>query len=115
MTWGLYAAGAGGLPSGHAVTDAERIARGSSRVPLTPTWTHLATTYDGAQVRLYVNGRLVAGAPQHGPLRDGSGALRLGGTSAGEWFDGLIDEVRVYDRALTGGELQLDLGTPISP
>jgi hypothetical protein len=115
LTWGLYAAGLGGLPSGHAVTDAERVARGSARVSLTPTWTHLATTYDGSQVRLYVNGRLVASALQRGPLASGDGPLHIGGTTWGEWFDGLIDEVRVYDRALTTGELQLDLGTPISP
>jgi concanavalin A-like lectin/glucanase superfamily protein/BACON domain-containing protein len=115
FTWGLFAAGVGGLPSGHAITDAERIARASAKVSLVPVWTHLATTYDGSQVRLYLNGRLVASAPQKGPLAVGSGPLHIGGTELGQWFDGLIDEVRVYDRALTAGEVQLDLATPITP
>ena len=103
------------MPSGHAFTDAERSARGSTKVTLTPTWTHLATTYDGTQIRVYLNGRLVGSAAQRGPLAAGPGPLRIGATAWGERFDGLIDEGRVYDRALTAGEIQLDLGTPISP
>jgi hypothetical protein len=42
------------------------------------------------------------------------GVLRIGGNSAwGEFFSGVIDEVRVYNRALTGLEIQADMGTPI--
>jgi hypothetical protein len=40
--------------------------------------------------------------------------LRIGGNSVwAEWFSGLIDEVRVYNRALTASEIGYDLGTPI--
>ena len=40
--------------------------------------------------------------------------LRIGGDSVwGEYFRGLIDEVRVYNRALTGGEIQTDMATPV--
>ena len=43
-----------------------------------------------------------------------SGALRIGGNSVwGEYFRGSIDEVRIYNRALSGGEIQTDMGTPI--
>jgi hypothetical protein len=114
LAWGLFAAGPGGLPSGHATTDVERYARGTAKVALTPTWTHLATTYDGSRIRLYVNGRLVAITAQKGALITGSGPLSIG-NFCGDWFDGLVDEVRVYDRALTAGEILVDLATPLTP
>jgi concanavalin A-like lectin/glucanase superfamily protein len=114
LAWGLFAAGPGGLPSGHATTDVERYARGTAKLALTPTWTHLATTYDGSRIRLYVNGRLVATTTQRGPLVTGSGALTIG-NYCGDRFDGLIDEVRVYDRALSASEILTDLATPLTP
>ena len=71
--------------------------RGTAQLPLN-TWSHLAATYDGANLRLYVNGTLVATRPTTGALAVGSGPLRIGGNSfaADEFFTGLIDEVRVY-------------------
>ena len=45
-----------------------------------------------------------------------TGALRLGGNGIwGEWFAGLIDDVRVYNRALTAAEIQTDMNTPVGP
>ena len=42
--------------------------------------------------------------------------LRIGGHSAwGEYFAGLIDEVRVYDRALSAADIAADMNTPINP
>jgi Concanavalin A-like lectin/glucanases superfamily len=42
--------------------------------------------------------------------------LRIGGTVLyGEYFQGRIDEVRVYNRALTQAEIQQDMNTPVSP
>ena len=38
-----------------------------------------------------------------------------GNTPYGEYFQGLIDEVRVYKRALTQAEIQTDMNTPVSP
>jgi hypothetical protein len=113
--WALNAAGPGGLPSGHTVTDTERFARGTTKLALAPTWTHLAMTYDGTRVRLYVNGRLVATTLQKGPLSTSWEPLRIGNDLGGDWFDGLIDEVRVYDRALSASEILLDLATPLIP
>ena len=43
-----------------------------------------------------------------------TGPFRLGGNGVwGEWFAGLIDEVRVYDRALSASEIQQDSQTPV--
>jgi hypothetical protein len=77
-------------------------------------WTHLATTYDGATLRLYVNGVLSGSELVSGALVTSTGALRLGGNSVwGEFFQGRIDEVRIYSRALTQGEIVSDMSTPI--
>ena len=43
-----------------------------------------------------------------------TGSLGIGGNAVwGEYFKGLIDEVRVYNRALSAGEIQTDMVTPI--
>ena len=45
-----------------------------------------------------------------------SGALRIGSNSIwGEYFSGLIDEVRIYNRALTAAQIQQDMATPVNP
>ena len=75
----------------------------------TNTWTHLASTYDGSTQKLYVNGALVGSRSQTGSIALSNGALRIGGNSVwGEYFNGYIDEVRVYNRALTQTEIASD-------
>ena len=67
------------------------------------TWTHLAATYDGATLKLYVNGVLVSsGARQRNVSATSTNPLEIGGDSIfGQYFAGIIDEVRVYNVALT--------------
>jgi hypothetical protein len=77
------------------------------------TWTHLAATFDGVMVRLYVNGVQVASQAQTRRLVPTTGTLQIGADSYGEFFAGRIDEVRVYNRALTPAELQTDMATPL--
>ena len=84
----------------------------ASALPIN-TWTHLATTFDGATVRLYVNGVQVASRPETTALTTSTGPLTLGYNIYGERFTGRIDEVRVYNRALTVPELQVDMVTPL--
>jgi len=80
------------------------------------TWTHLATTYDGANQRLYINGVLVATKAQTGAIAAANQPLRIGGNNvSGEFFQGLIDEVRIYNRALSAAEITADMTTPIVP
>ena len=79
-------------------------------------WTHLAVTYDGAALRLYVNGTQVATRARTGTIETNNNPLWIGGNSPyGEHFPGLIDEVRVYNRALTQAAIQTDMNTPIAP
>jgi hypothetical protein len=92
---------------------AVRSARRTTPLPLN-VWSHLAATYDGTTLRLYVDGTLVAPVPVTGSLPATSGALRLGGNDVwNEWFQGLMDDVRIYDRALSEAEIRQDLATPV--
>jgi glucose/arabinose dehydrogenase len=79
-------------------------------------WTHIAATYDGSVARLFVNGTQVAARTGVPTVPVSTGALRIGGNNvwAGEWFDGLLDEIRVYRRALTQADIALDMTTPIA-
>ena len=79
--------------------------RGTAALPAN-TWSHLATTWDGGTLRLYVNGTQVASKAVPGTMTISAGPLAIGGSSAlNEFFSGRVDEVRVYNRALTAGEL----------
>ncbi|HZR63506.1 MAG TPA: LamG-like jellyroll fold domain-containing protein [Terriglobales bacterium] len=79
------------------------------------TWTHLAATYDGATVRLYVNGTQVSSKSQAGNLASSTNPLQIGGDSLyGQYFNGTIDEVRIYSRALSQVEIQGDMNTPVA-
>jgi Concanavalin A-like lectin/glucanases superfamily/Fibronectin type III domain len=78
------------------------------------SWVHLAGTYDGARLRLYVNGSQVASRSQSGAIQTSASPLRVGGNSVwGEFFKGTIDEVRIYNRALTREEILSDMSTPV--
>ncbi|MGH3371851.1 MAG: LamG-like jellyroll fold domain-containing protein, partial [Nocardioidaceae bacterium] len=79
------------------------------------TWSHLAATYDGATLRLYVNGVEAANRAISGLLVTTASPLRIGGNGVwGEFFQGTIDEVRIYSRALTVAEIRDDMNTPVS-
>jgi glucose/arabinose dehydrogenase len=77
-------------------------------------WTHLAATYDGGQLRFYVNGAQVAATIVTGSLQVNGNPLWIGGNAVyGEHFQGKLDDVRVYNRALTAAEIQQDMAAGI--
>jgi PKD repeat protein len=78
-------------------------------------WTHLAATYDGATHRFFVNGAEVDSSPQTGSILQSNGVLRIGGNAnwQGEFFQGHLDEIRIYNRALSPGEIQADMVNPV--
>jgi hypothetical protein len=71
-------------------------------------WTHVAGTYDGTTINLYVNGILAQSAFQQGTIVPSSNPLYLGRDPAnlGREFRGLIDEPAIYSRALSQEEIQ---------
>lgn len=90
-----------------AITGGERIsyATGLSTVLNNGSWHHAATTYDGTTRRIYLNGVQVA---QDTPGSNGATAanFRIGSTNNGEFFNGTIDDVAIYNHALTATEIQ---------
>ena len=110
LTYGLYSSLPSPLPSARAHGSATS---GATPVPLNQ-WSHLAMTYDGAMLRLYVGGTQAAQyAMSVAPTS--SGALSIGGhLSPAQWFNGALDEVRVYNRALTAQEVQGDRDTSVA-
>jgi Concanavalin A-like lectin/glucanases superfamily len=93
----------------------KHILYGRSALPLN-TWTHLALTYDGAMLRFYVNGAVVSSSPESFALTTSTNPLCIGGDpTQGQFFNGIIDEVRIYSVALTGAQIQSDLATAIGP
>src|SRR5262249_35038899 len=78
------------------------------------TWTHVASVYTGAQLRIYINGALLATAPASGSYEVNAKPLWIGGNAVyGEHFKGKLDDIRIYNRALSQAEVQRDLATPV--
>jgi concanavalin A-like lectin/glucanase superfamily protein len=115
VSYYLAAGSRSGPPAGEVTVRNQQLVQGKSKVPASH-WSHLATTFDGSHQRLYVNGALVASRQvQSGKITAGSGPLRIGGDALrGKYFQGMIDEVRIYNRALSVAEIQSDMKTPVS-
>ena len=82
---------------------------GTAKVDLLPfdQWRHLAVTFDGTVFKFYIDGVLKAG-PRSGTFQFPNNApLLIGGSSGCSTFVGLIDEIAVFNYALTGGEVKL--------
>ena len=88
----------------------------SGRTPAVGQWQHVAATYDGTVARIYIDGAQTASTTFTGNVGN-SNTWRIGayGSPAGNFFDGLVDNVRIYDRALTASEIQLDMVSRIQP
>ena len=113
LAYALYSNTDTGRPSAEVRTSAGHETRGPAALP-SATWSHLAATYNGSTLRLYVNGAQVSSKQVNGALANGSGPLHIGGNSVwAEWFSGQIDDLRVYNRALTVAEVQSDMNTPV--
>lgn len=71
-------------------------------------WIHIAGTYDGALLRLYLNGSLVNTAVHLLDIRETATPLRLGANGGfGELLNGRLEDVRVYNRVLSDAEIAL--------
>jgi len=67
-------------------------------------WTHIAGVYDSGTMHVYRNGQLLDSVASAAPVA-GDGSLYIG-MLGGQYFTGKIDEVRLYDAALTAQDVQ---------
>ena len=115
LSYALYANTSAGRPSADINIGSDQSAAGTAGLAVN-AWTHVAATYDGATLRLYVNGTLVRSVAAAGSLVAATGSLRFGGNSIwSEWFKGYIDEVRIYNRPLSATEIVNDMNKPLVP
>jgi hypothetical protein len=114
LVYALYAHDNAPWPAAYVQAGGREIGVAGVAPLILHTWTHLATTYDGTTLRLYVNGQEVASQAGGGAMQASTGRLRLGGNAVwGEWFAGRIVEVRIYNRALNAAEIQVDMAVQI--
>jgi glucose/arabinose dehydrogenase/PKD repeat protein len=113
MTYALYANNGSNRPVGQIFANgAERDSQGGATLPAN-AWSHLATTFDGTSLKLFVNGVQAGSLTSSGSIVTSTGSLRIGGNSIwAEWFRGLVDDVRIYSRALSAQEIQADMARP---
>ncbi len=75
-------------------------------------WSHVSSVFDGASLHLYVNGTFLSNAPATAPT-DGTTTLEIGRAFDAAGFSGNIDDVRIYNRALSAAEIAaLARGSP---
>ena len=79
----------------------------TSAVLSTGTYYHLVGIYDGSNVRIYVNGVEGTPSPVVGVLTAPNHSTLIGAwMTNGYYWDGIIDEVRIYNRALSADEVK---------
>lgn len=97
-----------------------RTQRYSSTTRSLNTWYHVAGVYDATAgiLNIYVNGVLNNGSlvgtiptSQFNQTVN----VNIGRRTGGFYFNGTLDEIRVYNRALSVSEIQADMNTPVGP
>jgi hypothetical protein len=96
------------------------VQRYSSLKPATKTWYHVAGVYDAnaRTMSLYVNGNLVNGTLwgtiPASQFNNSAQNVTIGKREGGYYFNGSIDELRVYNRALSQSEIKTDMGRAVT-
>jgi len=71
----------------------------------TGVWYHLVGVYDGSSVKIYVNGTLKKEVTKSGDQASSGNSITIGAKPSEGYFNGIIDEVKIYDRALDALEI----------
>jgi hypothetical protein len=108
--YALFANDLGPWPAGYLrINSNDRAVRWLHLMPL-GEWTHLAMTYDGVTMRLFVNGDEKESRAQTGAVMVTDGQLSIGGNTLwGQWFRGQMDDVRIYDVAVGEAQIRADM------
>ena len=90
---------------GTGCTGTSQIVNGVTEIDNTSKWYHVVGIYDGTNIKLYVNGALDATAAGSGSINTDATTPFLIGKYTTNTIFGLIDEARIYNRALSAGEV----------
>jgi len=78
-------------------------------------WTHVVGTYDGKTAQIYLNGELQAELNASDAISADASTFVIGGTQESrDWFAGMIDEYKVYNRGLTADEVKTSMAGTVS-
>ncbi len=103
-----------GRPAGGTIISSGYIEAIAPSPLVANVWSHLALTFDGSQLRFYVNGVLASTASRSTNLNTSTQPLSIGGsTSTNQYFSGMIDEIRIYNVPRTASQIQADMNAPI--
>jgi hypothetical protein len=81
----------------------------------TTAFTHIACTWDGTNIKIYINGTLDKTAAQTVTPASNTSPLFIGQFGGGnDITNGVIDDVRLYNRALSSTEVTTDMNTAVS-
>jgi len=85
-------------------------ATSASTVPLN-AWSHVAVSYDGIEVHFYINGVLDRSVTTTGSIFQSGSPLFIGrqGSAGGNYFDGTLDEVRVWNTTRSAVQVRTNL------
>jgi len=79
-------------------------------------WTHLAAVYDGSRMIVYYNGSVAGEQESSGEMSISDGPIFIGTkhstAPAGDEFNGILDDIRIYNRALSQSEINRLGGDP---
>ncbi len=103
------------LPFTFLKTNVQQYADIQGKKPLpTKEWIHLAMTYNGEEIAIYVNGEKDVAAPASGTIEASEGELRIGRGAPGGYFTGTIDEVGISRVALSQDEIKAIMNNGLS-
>ncbi|MBT9560903.1 MAG: VWA domain-containing protein [Myxococcales bacterium] len=119
-SWGLRLESNGKLSYTNSAVSFCYGCQGSLGLVPSGDWSHIVAVWDGTQVRILVNGVSAGSYPLAGTVAPVAGLPMLGcepGANAcvGSWFQGAMDEVVIYDYALTDAEIAalITAGVPV--
>jgi len=72
-------------------------------------WNFVAATFDGTDIKMYINGKLVKTINQPGTLTTTSSNINIGRFNGGNFtFNGYLDDLKIYPYARTAAQIKLD-------
>jgi hypothetical protein len=114
VAYALYAGqGANTPPGGHVLVGTKDYGTTGGSALTLNQWAFLSVTFDGTTLRTYLNGTQISSRSVSGKIATTSDPLTIGGDWDNEMFSGLIDNIRIYNVALTASQIQTDMTTPV--